>query len=62
MDIIPAESISPHFLPETAPNGAAVTAYLPVRFLMRFFHTNRLTPFAIYCFCAGLAMTIYFAV
>jgi hypothetical protein len=29
---------------------------------MRFFHTNRLTPFAIYCFSAGLAMTSYFAV
>jgi undecaprenyl-diphosphatase len=41
---------------------AALTAYLSVRFLMRYFHTNRLTPFAIYCFCAGLAMTIYFAV
>src|SRR5213595_1562063 len=41
---------------------AAATAYLSVRFLMRYFHTNRLTPFAIYCFCAGLAMTIYFAV
>ena len=40
---------------------SALTAYLAVRFLMRFFHTNRLTPFAIYCFCAGLAMTIYFA-
>jgi undecaprenyl-diphosphatase len=39
---------------------SAVTAYLAVRFLMRFFHTNRLTPFAIYCFCAGLAATIYF--
>ena len=41
---------------------AAVTAYISIRFLMRYFHTNRLTPFAIYCFCAGLAMTIYFAV
>jgi undecaprenyl-diphosphatase len=41
---------------------AAFSAYLSVRFLMRYFHTNRLTPFAIYCFCAGLAMTIYFAV
>ena len=28
---------------------AALTAYLSVRFLMRFFETNRLTPFAIYC-------------
>lgn len=40
---------------------AAVSAYLSVRFLMRYFHTNRLTPFAIYCFSAGLAATIYFA-
>jgi undecaprenyl-diphosphatase len=39
---------------------SAVTAYLAVRFLMRFFHTNRLTPFAIYCFVAGLAALIYF--
>jgi undecaprenyl-diphosphatase len=41
---------------------SAVTAYLSVRFLMRFFETNRLTPFAVYCFFAGLALTIYFAV
>jgi undecaprenyl-diphosphatase len=41
---------------------AAFTAYLSVRFLMRFFETNRLTPFAVYCFFAGLAATIYFAV
>jgi len=40
---------------------SAVTAYLAVRFLMRFFKTNRLTPFAVYCFLAGLALTIYFA-
>ncbi len=41
---------------------AAVTAYLAVRFLMRFFETNRLTPFAIYCFLAGAAAAIYFAI
>src|SRR5206468_3692903 len=41
---------------------SAITAYLAVRFLMRYFETNRLTPFAIYCFCAGLASTIYFAI
>jgi undecaprenyl-diphosphatase len=41
---------------------AAVTAYLAVRFLMRFFETRTLTPFAVYCFLAGLACTIYFAV
>jgi undecaprenyl-diphosphatase len=39
---------------------AAVTAWLAVRFLMRFFETNTLTPFAVYCFLAGLACTIYF--
>jgi undecaprenyl-diphosphatase len=32
---------------------AALTAYLSVRFLVRFFETNRLTPFAIYCTIAG---------
>jgi undecaprenyl-diphosphatase len=40
---------------------SAVTAYLAVRFLMRFFETNTLMPFAIYCFAAGLAATLYFA-
>ena len=39
---------------------AAATAYVSVRFLMRYFHTNRLTPFAIYCGFAGLACFIYF--
>jgi undecaprenyl-diphosphatase len=40
---------------------SAVTAYFAVRFLMRFFETNRLTPFAVFCFFEGLAATIYFA-
>jgi undecaprenyl-diphosphatase len=40
---------------------AAVTAYLSVRFLMRFFETNRLTPFAIYCCAVGAALSIGFA-
>ena len=39
---------------------SAVTAWLAVRFLMRFFETNTLTPFAIYCAAAGLACTVYF--
>jgi undecaprenyl-diphosphatase len=39
---------------------AAGTAYLSVRFLMRYFHTNRLTPFAIYCAIAGSASLTYF--
>jgi undecaprenyl-diphosphatase len=33
-----------------------------VRFLMRFFETRTLTPFAVYCFLAGLAASIYFVV
>jgi undecaprenyl-diphosphatase len=41
---------------------AAVSAYLAIRFLMRYFETNRLTPFAIYSTAAGLALTIGFAV
>jgi undecaprenyl-diphosphatase len=41
---------------------SALTAYLAVRFLMRYFETNTLMPFAIYCFAAGLACSIYFAV
>jgi undecaprenyl-diphosphatase len=39
---------------------AGVTAYLAVRFLMRFFETNTLTPFAIYCLIAGVACTVFF--
>ncbi len=40
---------------------SALTAYLAVRFLMRYFETRTLTPFAIYCACAGTASAIYFA-
>jgi undecaprenyl-diphosphatase len=42
--------------------GAAVSAYLTVRFLMRFFESGRLTPFAAYCVAAGASLSIYFAV
>jgi undecaprenyl-diphosphatase len=38
---------------------SAVTAYLAVRFLMRFFETNRLTPFAVYCVLAGAGALLY---
>jgi undecaprenyl-diphosphatase len=38
---------------------SAVTAWFSVRFLVKYFETNRLTPFAIYCFAAGLASSIY---
>ncbi len=37
---------------------AAVTAYLAVKFLIKFFHTNKLTPFAIYCLAAGVISTL----
>ena len=40
---------------------AAVTAYLAVRFLMRFFETRTLTPFAFYCLIFGASTAIYFA-
>ncbi|HTO26402.1 MAG TPA: undecaprenyl-diphosphate phosphatase [Gaiellaceae bacterium] len=41
---------------------AAVAAWFSVKFLMRYFETNTLMPFAIYCFVAGGAAAIYFAV
>jgi undecaprenyl-diphosphatase len=41
---------------------AAASAYLSVRFLLRFFETNRLTPFAIYCVVAGIAASVYLSV
>jgi len=40
---------------------SAFTAYLAVRFLMRYFETNRLTPFAAYCVAAGVAASLWFA-
>lgn len=41
---------------------AAATAYLTVRFLVRYFETNRLTPFAIYCVAAGAITSLGFVV
>jgi len=40
---------------------SAVTAYLAVRFLMRFFETQTLVPFAVYCLAAGAGCALYFA-
>jgi undecaprenyl-diphosphatase len=40
---------------------AAITTYIAVKFLLRFFETNRLTPFGIYCVAAGLICTAIFA-
>ena len=41
--------------------AAGVMAYLTVRFLMRYFETRTLTPFAIYCLLFGAAMVAKFA-
>lgn len=41
---------------------SGVGAYLSLRFLMRYFRTNTLYPFAIYCFVFGLGSVIYLAV
>ena len=38
---------------------AAITAYISVRFLTRYFHTGRLDPFAYYCIVAGLTSLAY---
>jgi undecaprenyl-diphosphatase len=40
---------------------AGIAAYFSVRFLMRWFHTRTLTPFAIYCLAVGAASFIRFA-
>lgn len=41
--------------------AAALTTYLAVKFLLRFFETNRLTPFGIYCIVAGTICSLIFA-
>ena len=41
---------------------AGVAAYLSVRFLMKYFRTRTLYPFAIYCLAFGLASVIYLSV
>ena len=41
---------------------SAATAYLSIRFLMRYFETNRLTPFAVFCFIEGIVLSIWFTV
>ena len=41
--------------------AAAFTTFLAVRFLLRFFKTNRLTPFGIYCIVAGIVCSLIFA-
>jgi undecaprenyl-diphosphatase len=41
--------------------AAALTTYVAVKFLLRFFETNRLTPFGIYCAGLGIISTLVFA-
>jgi len=41
--------------------AAALTTYLAVKFLLKYFETNRLTPFGIYCIGMGLFCTLVFA-
>jgi undecaprenyl-diphosphatase len=41
--------------------AAGITAYLTVRFLMRYFETRTLTPFAIFCLLEGAICTVGFA-
>jgi undecaprenyl-diphosphatase len=40
---------------------AAVTTFFAIRFLLRFFQSNRLTPFGVYCIALGAIATLIFA-
>jgi undecaprenyl-diphosphatase len=40
---------------------SAVTTVVAVKFLLKYFETNRLTPFGIYCIAAGVLCTLVFA-
>ena len=39
---------------------AAATTFFAVKFLLRYFQTNRLTPFGIYCIALGAISSIIF--
>ena len=41
---------------------SAIGAYVSVRFLMRYFQTRTLYPFAFYCFVFGLLSVIYLGI
>lgn len=40
--------------------AAALTTWAAVRFLLDYFETNRLSPFGVYCICAGLLCLLVF--
>ncbi|MFJ7248522.1 undecaprenyl-diphosphate phosphatase [Kitasatospora sp. NPDC098652] len=42
--------------------SAFVAGYISVRFLTKYFETRSLTPFAVYCFLAGLGSAVYLSV
>lgn len=42
--------------------AAALTTWAAVKFLLRYFETNRLSPFGIYCICAGIFCLVVFSV
>jgi undecaprenyl-diphosphatase len=41
---------------------AALTTFFAVKFLLRWFETNRLSPFGLYCIALGVISTVAFAV
>lgn len=41
--------------------AAGFTTFFAVKFLLKYFETNRLTPFGIYCIAAGAICTLIFA-
>jgi undecaprenyl-diphosphatase len=41
---------------------AALTTFFAVKFLLRYFESNRLSPFGIYCIVLGIASTLAFAI
>jgi len=41
---------------------SAIAAYISVRFLVKFFETNTLKPFAYYCLIAGSIVSLYFLI
>jgi undecaprenyl-diphosphatase len=40
---------------------AALTTFVAVKFLLKYFETNNLNPFGVYCICAGAAASLAFA-
>jgi undecaprenyl-diphosphatase len=42
--------------------AAALTTWAAVKFLLGYFETNRLSPFGVYCICAGISCLVVFTV